>query len=291
MFPLLPDYAELHCRSNFSFLCGASHPKELVERAHALGYRSLAITDECSLAGVVRAHVEAKKVGLHLIIGTEIRLECGLRMILLATNRNGYGNLSEFITLGRRRAEKGSYRLHQSDLEQPDLAHLAKLPDCLAIFLPEQANNKNHDTDILLSRSQWIAKIFPGRSWIGIELLHRLDDELWRDRLRDIAAETGLALVAAGDVLMHIRSRKPLQDTLTAIRLGRALTDCGMELQPNAEQHLRSRIRLANIYDASMLQQTLEIASRCTFHWASCGMNIRKKLHLRVKIYSAIYDA
>ena len=265
MLPLLPDYAELHCRSNFSFLCGASHPEELVERAHALGYRSLAITDECSLAGVVRAHVEAKKVGLHLILGTEIRLECGMHMILLATNRNGYGNLSEFITLGRRRAEKGSYRLQRSDFEQPDLVHLANLPDCLAIFLPEQANDKDQDTDILLEQSYWIASIFPGRSWIGIELLHRLDDDLWRDRLKDVAAETGLALVAAGDVLMHIRSRKPLQDTLTAIRLGRALTDCGMELQPNAEQHLRSRIRLASIYDASMLQQTLEIASRCTF--------------------------
>src|SRR6266446_9988021 len=70
----LPPYAELHCRSNFSFLTGASHPEELVERAQELGYSALAITDECSVAGVVRAHTEAERLSLHLIIGTEMRL-------------------------------------------------------------------------------------------------------------------------------------------------------------------------------------------------------------------------
>ena len=97
-----------------------------LERAHALGYRSLAITDECSLAGVVRAHVEAKKCGLHLILGTDITFDCGMRVVLLATNRNGYGNLSELITLGRRRAEKGSYRLYRSDLEPGGIAKAAR---------------------------------------------------------------------------------------------------------------------------------------------------------------------
>ena len=102
MLPSLPSYAELHCRSNFTFLHGASHPEELVERACDLGYSSLAITDECSLAGVVRAHVEAKKRGLHLIIGSEIKLACGTKLLFLARNKTGYGNLSELITLARR---------------------------------------------------------------------------------------------------------------------------------------------------------------------------------------------
>src|ERR1700740_2692226 len=106
-----PAYAELHCRSNFSFLTGASHPEELVARAHELGYTALAITDECSLAGVVRAHVEAKKCGLRLLIGSEFRLDDGLRFGLLATDRSRYGNLAALITRGRRRAVKGSYRL------------------------------------------------------------------------------------------------------------------------------------------------------------------------------------
>ncbi len=281
----LPSYAELHCRSNFSFLCGASHPEELVERAHSLGYRSLAITDECSLAGVVRAHVEAKKLGLHLILGSDITFDCGMRLVLLATSREGYGNLSELITLARRRAEKGSYRLYRSDLEpegidavdaqvagddlfaafadpdRPDLSHLALLPECLAILLPQ----RDQAPELLLQQACWLSRIFHNRAWIGLELLHRIDDDLWQDRLMALADAAGLPLVAAGDVLMHVRSRKPVQDTVTAIRLNKPLAECGLDLQPNAEQHLRSRLRLGRLYPPALLQQTVAIAERCTF--------------------------
>lgn len=107
----VPGYAELHCISNFTFLRGASHPAELVERAAALGYAALAITDECSVAGVVRAHVAARKLGLKLIVGTELRLDDGLRLVLLAASRDGYGGICQLITRGRRAAPKGSYRL------------------------------------------------------------------------------------------------------------------------------------------------------------------------------------
>src|SRR5678816_2626127 len=121
MAPSAPDYAELHCCSSFSFLQGASFPEELVERAATLGYTALAITDECSLAGVVRAHAEAKKTGLHLLIGSQFILEDGLRLVCLAINRNGYGNLCELITLARQRAEKGTYRISRADFENcPD---------------------------------------------------------------------------------------------------------------------------------------------------------------------------
>ena len=108
MFSALPAYAELHCLSNFSFLRGASHPEELAGRAHSLGYSALAITDECSLAGVVRAHVAAKEAGLPLIVGSEIRLDDGPKLVLLATDREGYGNISQLITVGRRRGRKPS---------------------------------------------------------------------------------------------------------------------------------------------------------------------------------------
>jgi len=271
----LPSYAELHCRSNFTFLCGASHPEELVERAQALAYTSLAITDECSLAGVVRAHVAAKERGLHLILGTDITLECGLRIVLLATNRHGYGNLSEMITLGRRRAEKGVYRLYRSDFEKPvaadtsisdtanttDMSHLAHLPDCLVILLPQRLCSHND----LLQQATWLATLFGTRAWIGLELLHYIDDDLWQNRLQAISNAVGLPLVAMGDVLMHVRSRKPVQDTVTAIRLGMPLAECGLALQPNAEQHLRSRLRLGRLYPAQALQQTIVIAQQCTF--------------------------
>ncbi len=263
---VLSPYAELHCRSNFSFLRGASHPEELIQRACALGYTSLAITDECSLAGVVRAHVEAKKKNFHLIIGSEITLTCGTRLVFLATNRNGYGNLSELITLGRRRAKKGLYQLSRDDFALSDrtenaFAHLAQLPDCLAILIPQRGTAP---ADIE-KQAAWLATTFPTRAWIAAELLLWADDEEWLDQLIALSKKTDLRLVAMGDVLMHVRSRKPLQDTLTAVRLGMPIAECGLELQPNAEQHLRSRLRLAQIYSEKLLRETLVLANRCVF--------------------------
>ena len=130
---VLPAYAELHCLSNYSFLRGASSPDDLVRRAAVLSYSGLAITDECSFSGVVRAHVAAKAVGLPLIIGTEIRLTDDTRLVLLATDRDSYGNLSELITKARRRASKGRYILSREDL---DAAYLKALPGCLALLIP-----------------------------------------------------------------------------------------------------------------------------------------------------------
>ena len=111
MFSPLPAYAELHCLSNFTFLRGASHPEELVSRAAALGYLALALTDECSVAGAARAHVAAKGISLPLVIGSEIRLRDGPKFVALATNREGYGELSMLVTRGRTGSKKGSYSL------------------------------------------------------------------------------------------------------------------------------------------------------------------------------------
>lgn len=268
MFSILPAYAELHCLSNFTFLRGASHPEELVARACKLGYSSLAITDECSLAGVVRAHVEAKKHELHLILGSEVMLCCGLKLVLLAMDRDGYGNLSEWITLARCRASKGSYEMRRADIavepasaSDESTAHLRQLPGCIALLVPDR---KASDAQ-LTEQAAWVAATFPRRAWIAIELLHQLDDDWWLERLTNLSHQTGMLLVAAGDVHMHVRSRKPLQDLLTAVRLGKPLTECGLELQPNAEQHLRQRMRLAQLYAPQLLQQTQAIASLCTF--------------------------
>ena len=259
MHAILPNYAELHCVSNYTFLRGASHPEELVIRAHNLGYQSLALTDEASFAGVVRAHVEAKRCGLHLILGSEITLACGLKLVLLAMDRDGYGNLSEWITLGRRRAPKGKYDLQRADLAAK--GPLQNLPGCIALFLPQ----RQHDQATLTEQTAWIANTFRGRAWITVELLHSLDDAEWLERLALLSEQHLLPMVAAGDVHMHVRSRKPLQDTLTAIRLCKPVAECGLALQPNAEQHLRQRLRLAQVYTPELLRQTLVIASRCSF--------------------------
>ncbi len=268
MSAALPAYAELQCASNFSFLRGASHPEELVRRAAALGYGALAITDECSLAGVVRAHVEARKNGLQLIVGSQFHLaqpdgSAGCVLIILAQNRNGYGNLSELVTLARTRAAKGAYLLAPEDLTAPPpaYAHLRCLPDCLAILAPPAGIG----IEQLAQQAAWFKSVFAERGWLGITLLHRGGDERHQALLSQVAGSVGLPLVATGNVCMHVRSRKPLQDTLTAIRNGRPVADCGYALAPNAEQHLRSRLRLANLHTADALAQTVQIAGLCRF--------------------------
>ena len=134
----LPDYAELHCLSNFSFMRGASHPEELVDKALSQGYRALALSDECSLAGVVRAHLAAKAAGLKFIVGSEMTTVDGLKLVFLACNRHGYGNLSALITLARRRADKGSYTLQRRDLDS--FAPSGALPDCLVLWVPGETS-------------------------------------------------------------------------------------------------------------------------------------------------------
>ncbi|MBC7456406.1 MAG: error-prone DNA polymerase [Massilia sp.] len=279
--PSLPDYAELFCLSNFTFLHGASHAEELVARAAQLGYAALALTDECSLAGVVRAHAEAKKVALPLLIGAHFHLKnadgsAALSLLLLAQNRNGYGNLAELITLARTRSEKGSYHLTLADLAAPSAsstpsappaphAHLLHLPDCLAILLPAYPGTQAGDSERLQAQAAWLAATFPGRAWIGLTLLYRAFDAAHRAAIGDVALEHALPVTALGHVCMHVRSRKPLQDTLVAIRIGKPVADCGYALAQNAEQHLRARLRLANIYAPEVLAETVRIARLCTF--------------------------
>ncbi|WP_119156055.1 error-prone DNA polymerase [Caldimonas tepidiphila] len=260
-----PGYAELHCASNFSFLRGASHPEELVARAHALGYAALAITDECSLAGVVRAHVEARRLGLKLLVGAEFRIDAPqpARLVALACTRGGYGELSRFVSRLRLAAPKGRrYRLGWDELRDGRVE--AALPGCVLLWVPA----RDAPFETLRAQAQWAARQWPGRCWLAAELLLALDDARWLEVLARLSALTGLPQVAAGDVLMHLRSRKPLQDVLTAIRLGRPLAECGFALAPNAEQHLRSRPRLARIYPPALLAATLEVAARCEFSLA-----------------------
>jgi error-prone DNA polymerase len=243
----LPPYVELHCLSNFSFLRGASHPGELVARAAALGYRALALTDECSFAGIVRAHVAAKDCGLPLIAGTEISLD-GMKLVLLATDRKSYGAICSLITAGRRRAAKGKYRLERKDVE----------------------SLSGSGTLALLCRggeaeARWVKERFDGRAWLAVELHCGPRDHEKVASLKEISRQLDLPLVAAGDVHMHLRSRRRLQDTLTAIRLGRPLAACGQDLYPNAERSLRLRVRLAQLYPPELLAETLRVAERCRF--------------------------
>jgi error-prone DNA polymerase len=244
------SYAELHCISNFTFLRGASHPEELVARAQDEGYAALAITDECSLAGVVRAHIEAKKCGLKLVIGSEFRLDDGLRLVLLATDRESYGNLSALITRGRRSSVKGSYKLSRADLADG-------VAGCLALWLPGRATDAEE--------VRWLKPRFREALWIAVERLLDADDAARCADLAAIGSMQDQPQTAAGDVHMHCRARRALQDTLTAIRLKTSVAQAGHVLHPNGERHLRPLATLLRIYPAAWLTETLAIAERCRF--------------------------
>ena len=247
---ILPPYAELHCISNFTFLRGASHPEELVSRAAELGYRALALTDECSVAGLVRAHAAARDLPLQLIAGSEFCLTDGLRLVLLARNRRGYGQLCALITRGRRAAPKGSYQLTRADLEQ-------NLTDCLVLWPPDPQPDA--------VTADWLHEHFPRRAWLVVELLAGPDDAARLQRLENFAAAHGLPLVAAGDVHMHRRGRRALQDALTAVRLKTTVAAAGRALYPNGERHLRSRAVLASVYPQELLAASVEIAAQTSF--------------------------
>ena len=246
-------YAELHCLSAFSFQRGASTAKELFARAKAIGYRALAITDECTLAGIVRAYEAANEVGLPLIVGSEVQIEDGPKLVLLVADRDGYTALCKLITIARCRAKKGEYRLlHEDFVDMP--------PGLLALWVPADIDAPQTDVD-----AQRLRAIFPERLWIAVELHRSADDGDRLTTLRDLGKRHRLPLVAAGDAHMHIRRRRALQDTLTAIRHHTTIAEAGWRLFPNGERHLRTRSALAAVYPEDLLVESLRIAERCMF--------------------------
>jgi error-prone DNA polymerase len=274
---VLPGYAELHCISNFSFQRGASHPQELVRRAYDLGYEALALTDECSVAGVVRAYTglkeyieyiekleiarphEKRKRKFTLLYGSEFNLgDCTL--VAIARHMHGWGGLCEFITRARMgEAEKGSYTVGW------DISDFTLLEGCEILLAPKRQPDGGIDAEAIRSRLGRAKRLFGERLWLAVEMPHGMDDGLWLSTLKHAGERTGVPLVAAGDVHMHARSRKRLQDVITAVRLGKPVAECGQELQGNAERQMRQRVRLAEVHAPELLSNTLEVKGRCKF--------------------------
>jgi error-prone DNA polymerase len=244
-------YAELHALSNFTFLRGASHPEELVEQADALGYRALALTDECSFAGLVRGHVAARGKALRFLVGSELRVSDGPTLVMLATDRRGYGHLCALVTAARRAAPKGQYHLTRAEVESADLS------GCLALWpAPLHAS---------AAEAAWLKDRFGSEAALAVE---RVADGRDGARLTDLPAlaqRFGLPVTASGDVHMHVRSRQRLQDVLTAIRVGVPLQQAGHALLPNAERCLHDLAILAKRYPRALLDASVALAERCTF--------------------------
>ena len=256
--PALPArsarYAELRCKTNFSFLEGASHPDELVQTAAARGHSALAITDRNSLAGVVRAHVAAKEVGLKLLIGTECTPGDAPPVVLLATDRKSYGRLTRLLTVGRRRAPKGECLLTFDDIVQHEQGLLA----CVIT---------SGIGTMLTSALQRYKNVFGDRCYAIAERHLGCNDELQIARLLAASRETGVPLVAANDVHYHVRDRRYLQDVLTAIRHRCEVGQLGHRMFPNSERYIKSIAQMHKLFAQcpEIVERAAEVADRCTF--------------------------
>ncbi len=247
-------YAELHAKTNFSFLEGASHPDELVQRAAELGYAALAVTDRNSLAGVVRAHQAAKEAGLKLLVGVEITPGDAAPVVLWAADRAAYGRLARLITVGRRRAEKGQCRLTFDDLAGLAAGLLAGVVADFGDRRPEIETAKYRE-------------LFGDRCYLLAELHCGPDDQRRLERLVELSRRSGAPLAAAGDVHYHIPERQALCDALTAIRCGCTVAAASGRLFANAQRHLQSPDAVAAAFSPApqAVRRTREIADRCTF--------------------------
>jgi error-prone DNA polymerase len=250
------DYAELHCLSNFSFLRAASHPQELLQQAHALGYKALALTDECSVAGVVRAYQHKKEHGLDikLIIGSEFLLkpeqsEAQESLVVLAKNRQGYAQLCQLISLARRRCEKGKYQVYQHDFSD--------LSECLLIWNPHPNSTSELGKTLSAEHKQ--------RLWVGCHRRLSALDQRLNAHCQAMADTYDLPIVALGQVIMHTPDRQMLHDTLTSIRIGMPVYACGYALQANREHSLRPLHKIAKLYPSQWIQASVAIAQQCDF--------------------------
>ena len=249
-------YAELQVTSNFSFLRGASHPEEYVERAAELGLAAIALTDRATLAGVVRAHLKAEELGVRFVVGCRLDPEDGPPLLCWPTDRGAYGRLARLLTLGKRRAPKGACRLQLAEV-------LAQGEGLLFALLPPADPAASPFAD----QAEELARALRGRLWLVVHRLFEPREEERLDRMASLARRLRLPLLAANDVHYHRPERRPLQDVLVCIREGCTIEEAGARLFPNAERHLKSAAEMARRFAdlPEALAAGLEIVERCRF--------------------------
>ena len=250
--PAPASYAELHCLSNFSFLRGASHPQELVATAAELGYSAIAITDECSLSGIVRAYRASKEHNIKLICGAEFILDEGIHLVMLAPTRQAYTELCSLISRARLHSSKGNYQLNLGDVRRYS-------QHCFAIWI---------NPDETESHVSELKKYFNDRFWLGVSFHGQQQSEPYYFKRYQIARHHDINMVACGNVHMHCRQRKPLQDILSAIRLNTSVQALGSQVQANSERYLKPLSLLQRDYPPDLLKESIAVAERCTFSLA-----------------------
>lgn len=244
-------YAELQVTSNFTFLRGASHPEELVETAKELGHAAIAVSDRNTLAGIVRFHAAAKDAGLQLIIGARLNFKDAPSVLCFPTDKAAYARLSNMLTCGKRRAEKGKCILHLDDLITYGAGQVI-----VSLASPSSAGHL-----------RTLKKHFDGRLYLAARNLCRGDDAAQIAAQAELAVELSIPLIATNDVLYHTPSRRPLQDVLTCIRNGCTIFEAGEKLLTNAERHLKSSEDMARLFKGhpDAIANITDILSACTF--------------------------
>jgi error-prone DNA polymerase len=292
-------YAELQVTTNFSFLRGASHGEELVAQAHALGIEAIAVTDRNTLAGVVRAHLAAKEVGLKLIVGARLDLQDAPSLVCLPRDRQAYGRLSRLISLGQMRAKKGECTLFLDDVAshaegqifialapddwdwRPLLAADSEASRTAAIIPFRRRDSVEFPTPSPSSIEKPAARGFEAdlrrvkvalgdgvTLYLAASHTYRGDDRARIAALAALAERCATPLVATGDVLYHAPHRRPLQDVLTCVREKTSIQEAGLKLEANAERHLKWPMEMARLFRGheDALARTLEIAAACSFN-------------------------
>lgn len=246
------QYSELFCQSNYSFLEGASHAEELVLQADFLRYKALAVTDECSVAGIVKVHsaIKQHKLSLKQIVGSMFWLNEECQVVLLCPNRQAYAELCRIITNARRRSSKGHYQLSEWDI--------MSAKHCFILWFPQQKNEDAH-------WGQWLSQHHSGRLWIGLQRHLKQTDQQYTDYCVELSQHHQLPITACGGVLMHNANRLPLQHSLTAIKYQQPITEVGSHLLANAERCLRSINKLSHIFKAEWLEESNRISELCEF--------------------------
>ena len=246
-------YSELFCQSNFSFLTGASDPEELVSTAAFYGYNSLAITDECSVAGVVRAYTEIKnsRLPVKLITGSYFEFSESLRFILICPDRTAYAELCRIITNARRRAKKGEYQLAEWDIRS--------VRHCQIIWLPDLNQEQNQHW------GEWLARYHASRCWIGAQRLLNDTDTALFSIYKQLNNTYSFPVLACTGALFHHPERLPLQQVMHAIRDNTQVNKLGVSAEQNAERSLRPIKKITKLYPADWIANAVKLAGACDF--------------------------
>ena len=296
-------YADLEVSSNFSFLRGASHPDELIYQAATLGYRAIGITDQHTLAGMVRAHAAAKGCGLKLLVGTRLVFEDAPDLLVWAPDRKAYGRMCRLLTLGKRRTEKGECKLFLQDfIEHQEGLLAACVPSpspcaqeeswgegsstvawpsrpCIGGYsrlrmgetpMPREMQMHPLPTPLPEYRERELGElrdVLGDRLSLVVSRVYGADDESHVARLVELSRHFNIPLLATNGVHYHDPGRRALQDVLTCIRHGCTIHEAGFKLFPNAERHLKSPEQMHRLFAAlpQTLHRGIELAERCNF--------------------------